>query len=166
MTRNRQLMPWQRRKGSELDVRRDTDPILKLQNEMNRMFESFFEEPFGMRPFESGEGFAPRLDVYETEKEFNVEVELPGMDEKDIDISVRNNVLTISGRKESEETEKNRSFYRHERSYGSFRRGIELPEEVDEDKIEAVYNKGILKIVLPKNEQSVLTRKKIEIRKG
>ena len=163
---NRHITPWQRRRSSDLDVRRETDPILSLQNEMNRMFDTFFEYPFGLRPMGNWESFAPSIDVYETDKEIKVDVELPGIDEKDIDITLGNNVLTISGKKETEETEKNKSFYRHERSYGSFRRSIQLPDDVDEDKIDATYNKGILKIVLPKTEQSVSLRKKIEIKKG
>lgn len=163
---NRLLTPWQRKRSSDLAVRRETDPILSLQNEMNRMFETFFEDPFGMRTPEGWEGFAPSIDVYETDKEITVDVELPGIDEKDIDISLNKDVLIISGRKESEVTEKDKSYYRHERSYGSFRRSIQLPDEVDEDKIEATYKKGILKIVLPKTAQSVTQRRKIEIRKG
>ncbi|MCE5209236.1 MAG: Hsp20/alpha crystallin family protein [Chloroflexi bacterium] len=163
---NRHITPWQRRRSADLDVRRETDPILSLQNEMNRMFDTFFEYPFGSHPMGDWESFAPSIDVYETDKEIKVDVELPGIDEKDIDITLGNNVLTISGKKETEETEKNKSFYRHERSYGSFRRSIQLPDDVDEDKIDATYNKGILKIVLPKTEQSVSLRKKIEIKKG
>ena len=163
---NRHITPWQRRRSSDLAVRRETDPILSLQNEMNRVFETFFEEPFGMRSLEEWEGFAPSIDVYETDKEITVDVELPGMDEKDIDISLGSNVLTISGKKESEETEKSKSYFRHERTYGSFRRSIQLPDDVDEDKIDATYRKGILKIVLPKTAQSVSLRRKIEIKKG
>lgn len=161
------ITPWHHRRGSELDVRRDTDPILRLQREMNRMFETFFDNPFGaMRSMEGFEGFAPNIDVYETDREIRMDVELPGMDEKDIDISLRNNILTISGKRENEETEKEKSYYRHERSFGSFRRSIQLPEEVDDQRIEASYSKGILKVVLPKHEQSVTTRRKIEIKKG
>lgn len=161
------ITPWHHRRGSELDVRRDTDPILRLQREMNRMFETFFDNPFGaMRSMEGFEGFAPNIDVYETDREIRMDVELPGMDEKDIDISLRNNILTISGKRENEETEKDKSYYRHERSFGSFRRSIQLPEEVDDQRIEASYSKGILKVVLPKHEQSVTTRRKIEIKKG
>ncbi|MEM5773545.1 MAG: Hsp20/alpha crystallin family protein [Anaerolineaceae bacterium] len=131
------------------------------------MFETFFDNPFGaMRSMEGFEGFAPNIDVYETDREIRMDVELPGMDEKDIDISLRNNILTISGKRENEETEKEKSYYRHERSFGSFRRSIQLPEEVDDQRIEASYSKGILKVVLPKHEQSVTTRRKIEIKKG
>lgn len=163
---NRHITPWQHKRSSDLDVRRDTDPILSLQYEMNRMFESLFEVPVGLHPMAQFDSFAPSIDVYETDKEIRVDVELPGLNEKDIDISLGNNVLTISGKKETEETEKNKSFYRHERSYGSFRRTIQLPDDVDEDKIEATYKKGILKIVLPKTAQSVSLRRKIEIKKG
>jgi len=163
---NRDLVKRNNKRDSGLDVRRESDPFLSLQNEMNRMFENFFERPFGMRSGESWDNFAPSIDVYETEKEIKVDVELPGMDEKDIDITLGNNVLTISGKKETEDTQEGKSYYRHERSYGSFRRSIELPDEVDEELIDATYQKGILKIVLPKSDQSVSTRKRIQIKKG
>ena len=163
---NRSMVPWGRKRDSEMEVRREQDPFLRMQDEMNRMFDSFFERPFGLSRLNDWEGFDPSVDVYETDKEIKVDVELPGMDEKEIDITVGNDVLTISGKRESEETQKGKSFYRHERSFGSFRRSIELPEEVDEDRIDATYSKGILKIVLPKSEQSVTMRKKIQIKKG
>lgn len=166
MAINKHITPWRRRKESELDVHRETDPFLTLHDDMNRVFATFFERPYDLQAFDGWEGFSPNLDVYETDKVITVEVELPGMDEKDIDVSVHNDVLTISGEKSGETTEKNKSFHRHERSYGAFRRSIQLPDEVDEDKIEAVYSKGILRIVLPRTEQSVTARRRIEIKRG
>lgn len=166
---NRNLIPWKRKNDSSLDVRRSRDSFLSMQDEMDRMFDNFFDWPFrsrSLRAFEGLEDFTPSLDVYETEKEIHIKADLPGMEEKDIDISLHNNILTISGRKESEEVEKGKSFYRRERSYGSFRRSIELPEEVDEDKIEATYKKGILQVVVEKPEESVSVSKRIKIRKG
>lgn len=166
---NKNLIPWKRRTDSSLDVRRESDSFLSMQEEMVRMFENYFDWPFrsrSLRAFEGLEDFTPRLDVVEMEKEIMISAELPGMEEKDIDISLHKNILTISGKKESEEIEKGKSFYRRERSYGSFRRSIELPEEVDEEKIEATYKKGILKVVVPKPEEGVLVSKHIKIKKG
>jgi len=174
---NKSLIPWRRGKESSLEVRRERDPYRSIQQEMNRLFDEFFElpkgspfgSPFGLRSlntFEGFEDFTPRLDVYETEKEINIRAELPGMEEKDIDISLHNNVLTISGKKESEEVEKGKSFYRRERSYGAFQRSIELPDEVDETKIEANYDKGILKVTVPKPAEAVSVARRIKIKKG
>jgi len=101
---NRDLVPQNRKRETGLDVRRESDPFLSLQSEMNRMFDNFFERPFGRRSGESWDGFVPSIDVYETEKEIKVDVDLPGMDEKDIDITLANNVLTINGKKETEDT--------------------------------------------------------------
>jgi len=166
---NKSLIPWRRGRDSSLEVRQERDSYRSIQQEMNRLFDEFFEEPFGLRSlraFEGFEDFTPRLDVYETEKEINISAELPGMEEKDIDISLHNNVLTISGKKQSEEVEKGKSFYRRERSYGAFQRSIELPGEVDEEKIEATYDKGILKVTVPKPTEAVSVSRRIKIKKG
>lgn len=163
---NRSLIPWKRKRDTDLDVLRERDPFLRLQDEMNHMIENFFESPLGLRTVESSESFWPSVDVYETEKEITIQAELPGIDEKDIDISLNRNLLTISGKKESEEVEEGKSYYRRERSYGQFRRSMELPEGIDEDKIEARYDKGILKVVVPKTEESMTISKRIKIKKG
>ncbi len=163
---SRSLIPW-RRKDSALEVRRERDPFLSPYDMMDRMIDSFFERPFGPRSlqlFDDEDLFFPKVDVYETEKDIIISAELPGMEEKDIDISLSGNALTISGKKESEEVEKGKSFYRRERSYGSFRRSIELPGEVKEDQIEAVYEKGILKVTVPKPDEIIT--KRIKIKKG
>jgi len=163
---NRSLIPWRNRRESDLEVRRERDPFLRLQEEMNRMLDGFFEQPFGLRTADRFEGFWPSVDVYETEKEITIQAELPGIDEKDIDISINRNVLTISGKKESEEVDKGKSYYRRERAYGQFRRSMELPEGVDDSKIEATYDKGILKVIVPKTAESMTISKRIKIKKG
>ncbi len=162
----RSLIPW-KRKDSTLEVRRERDPFLSRYDMMERMFDSFFERPFGshsLQLFDEEALFWPKVDVYETEKEIIISAELPGMEDKDIDISLNGTALTISGKKENEEVEKGQSFYRRERSYGTFRRSIELPGEIKEDQIEAVYEKGILKVTVPKPDE-IITRR-IKIKKG
>lgn len=161
----RSLIPW-RRKDSALEVRRERDPFLSQYDMMDRMLDSFFDMPFGSRSLQRFDEdlFFPKVDVYETEKEIVISAELPGIEEKDIDISLSGSALTISGKKESEEVEKGKSFYRRERSFGSFRRSIELPSDVKEDQIEAVYEKGILKVTVPKPDE-IITRR-IKIKKG
>jgi len=102
------------------------------------------------------------VDVVETDKEIRVTVELPGLDEKDINVSLARDVLTISGEKKQAKKERRGNYYRAERSYGSFRRSIQLPTQVQADKVDAVFRKGVLSITLPKTE-AAQKRKKIAI---
>jgi len=115
------------------------DPFYALRREMNRLFDSFFSEFTPARWSEGLGSYFPRVDVKETDKEVRISAELPGMDEKDIDISISDDVLTIKGEKKQEIEEKEGSYYRMERSYGAFHREIPLPTEVEADKAEAVF---------------------------
>ncbi len=101
----------------------------------------------------------PLIDETEDEKAFFIKVELPGMDQEDVDITLTDGRLTIRGEKKREEEEKGKDFYRHERSFGSFRRSLPIPVEVDESKIEASFKKGVLSIKLPKSDEA---RKKVK----
>ena len=96
----------------------------------------------------------PRIDETEDEKAFHVKVELPGMSQDDVDVALSAGVLTIRGEKKREEEEKGKDFYRRERSFGSFRRSLPIPVDVDENLIEAKFEKGILYIELPKTEEA------------
>jgi HSP20 family protein len=136
---------------------------------MNRWFDDFFGG-FGLTPFrgffdESWETFSPRVNVVEGDEEIKVSAELPGMDEEDINVSLSQGVLTISGEKKQEEEQKGENYYRLESSYGSFQRSLPLPCEVDESKAEAVFKKGVLTINLPKTAD-VQLRKRIPIKTG
>lgn len=149
------LIPWKKDESS-VPVRREGEvgALLDFRNQMNRLFDEFFERPFGLSPF-LGEaarfgGFAPSMDVSESDKEVTISAELPGMEAEDIHITLDSNVLTISGEKRAEKEEKEKNYYRVERSYGSFRRSIPLPDYVDENKIEATFKRGVLKVMLPK----------------
>jgi HSP20 family protein len=102
--------------------------------------------------------------VKEEEKDFIVSAELPGMDQKDIDVTVTNDSVRISGEKKHEEEKEERGYYRRETSYGTFERVVDLPTEVDESKAEAEFSKGVLTIKLPKTEEAQAKRKKIKIR--
>jgi len=149
-----------------LPVRRfDTEnPFQALQREMNRIFDNFFRD-FRLAPFsERFGGMFPQLDIKETDKELKIEAELPGMDDKDIDISLSDNMLTIRGEKRQEKEEKGGRYYHIERSYGAFHRDIPLPCEVETDKVDAVFRKGVLSITLPKKPESKRKEKKIEIK--
>ncbi|PYV90953.1 MAG: hypothetical protein DMG05_08590 [Acidobacteria bacterium] len=103
--------------------------------------------------------FTPRVDISESDKEFQVTAELPGMDEKNLDISLANSVLTLKGEKKED---KRKDYYRMERSYGMFRRTI--PEGVDLEKVEAFFRKGVLTVTLPKTVEAQKERKKIPIK--
>jgi len=128
-----------------------------LHQEMDRLFEDFWKGSGSLRkinrPWHQGE-LTPRIDESEDETAFHVKVELPGMDQKDVDVTLSGGVLTIRGEKKQDEEEKGKDFYRRERSFGSFRRTLPIPIEVDESKIKAKFEKGILFIELPKTEEA------------
>lgn len=109
--------------------------------------------------------FSPALDVNETDKEISISAELPGMKEDDIDVSLDNNILTISGEKRSEREEKGKDLYRMERRWGSFCRSVQLPRGLDVEKAEASYKNGVLNVVLPKTEEYQKSVRKIEVKK-
>ncbi len=126
-----------------------------LKREMDRLFDKFFEAiPF------SEQEFVPSVDISETDQDIIVQAEIPGVNPKDLDISLNGRLLTIKGEKKSEHEEKRENFHKIERKYGAFSRTLELPADVDPDKVEAVYKDGVLKIKLPKIESG----KKIEVK--
>ncbi len=128
-----------------------------LHKEMDRLFEDFWKgsesRSFLSRPWHRGD-LTPRVDETEDEKAFHVKIELPGMDEKDVDVTLSNGVLTVRGEKKREDEEKGKDFYRRERTFGSFRRSLPIPVDVEEGKIEARFDKGVLYIELPKTEEA------------
>jgi HSP20 family protein len=139
---------------------RESETFMRPFDEMRRLMQDFW-----MRPLEGwGEEFVPRVDVKEEEKEVIVSAELPGLDQKDIDVTVTNDSVRISGEKKQEEEEEKKGYYRRETSYGSFERVIDLPTEVDEGKAEAEFSKGVLTIKLPKSEEAQAKQKKIKIK--
>jgi HSP20 family protein len=124
-----------------------------LQDRMNRLFRESYG-PEGRDESLTTSQFAPPVDVYEDEHNVVLKVEVPGIDEKDIDVRVENNVLTVHGDRKVEKEEKEENFRRIERQYGSFTRTFTLPSTVDAERIQADYDKGILKIVLPKKAEA------------
>jgi len=147
---------------------RDGD-IGSLFREVEKTFEDFTRRtPFaGFASF--GEGaMAPKIDVAEGKDGIEVTAELPGVDEKDIDVTLADGVLTIRGQKKSErdEEDKDKNWHVVERSYGSFSRSVRLPYDPDQSKVEAKFDKGVLHVRLPKPAEVAKKEKKIEIRKG
>lgn len=151
-------------------AQRYNDPFSAMQAEMNRVFDSFLGRSFGGLPALSragwGELLAPSIDLREADKEFVVEAELPGMDEKDVSVTLSNGVLTLKGEKKSEREEKKEDYHLMERNYGSFHRSFQLGDVVDPDKVSATFDKGVLKITLAKRAEAAKAEKKIPIGKG
>jgi HSP20 family protein len=145
--------------ANELMEWRPFREISRLRREMDRLWDDYFGSGRrGLQPLE----FAPAVDIKETDTEIVVTAEVPGMDAKDINISVTGEVLTIKGEKKSEREEKEENFHLIERSHGSFSRSLVLPAAVDLDKIEAKYDKGVLTVTCPKKEE--VKPKSIEIK--
>jgi HSP20 family protein len=124
-----------------------------LQDRMNRLFrESYSGE--GRDQSLTTSSFAPAVDVYEDEHKVTLKIEVPGIDEQDIDVRVENNTLTVHGDRKIEKEEKEENYRRVERQYGSFTRTFTLPPTVDTENVAAVYDKGVLKIALPKKAEA------------
>ncbi len=134
----------------------------RMRKEMDRFWGSLLEGRLRSKP-EEGEEWFPSLDVVETKNELVVKAEVPGMDPKDIDISLSDGMLTIKGEKKQEKEEKEADYHLIERSYGAFARSVQLPSEVQSDKISAAYRDGILKITLPKSEEAKKKEIKIKV---
>jgi HSP20 family protein len=147
---------------------RYTDQFHSFRTEMDRLFDSFFGGLTALsnrrQPFPMEQGLTPALDVKETEKELVVKADLPGIDEKDIQLTIHDGVLSLRGEKKSEYKDERDNYYIMERSYGSFHRSIRLPETVSEEKAEARFDKGVLTVTLPKRPDMVKAQKKITIR--
>jgi HSP20 family protein len=134
----------------------------RMRRDMDRFWDSFLEAGLRMKTEDGGE-WLPSLDVAETKNELVVKAEVPGMDPKNIDISLSDGVLTIKGEKKEEKEEKEADYHLVERNYGVFTRMIPLPSEVQSDKINASYKNGILKITLPKSEEAKKKEIKIKV---
>lgn len=140
----------------DLVVRNQRWPSLSLHKEMDRLINGFFED-FGPSEMRMGHGrfssFAPKMNVSEDETAIEISVELPGMNEKDIEVSLDKNVLTVKGEKKEEIENKDTSYHHLERSYGTFQRSVRISEEVDSNDIKASFKDGLLLISLPKVEK-------------
>ena len=140
------------------------EPLSRLRSEMDRLFDDF---PGRWPAFQFGRLDpavpVPAIDMTETDKAYKLSVEVAGMDASDIDVSVDDDMLVISGEKKEEREEKEKGYLYSERSYGSFERRIQLPATVDGDKIEAKVKKGVLRITLPKNREAEKNKRRIAI---
>ena len=133
-----------------------------MQDRMNRMFRDFYA-PEGQENALTTTAFAPPVDVYEDEHNVTLKIEVPGIEEKDIDVRVENNTLTVHGERKLEKEEKEENYLRVERQYGSFTRTFTLPSTVDTDQIQADYDKGVLKIKLAKKAEAKPKQIKVNV---
>ena len=132
-----------------------------LQDRLNRLFQSSFGE--SQDSLTTSSSFSPAVDVYEDEHAVNLKIEVPGIEEKDLDIRVENNTLTVHGERKFEKEEKEENFRRVERQYGSFTRSFTLPQTVDSENVSANYDKGVLKISLPKKAEAKPKQIKVNV---
>jgi HSP20 family protein len=153
-----------------------TAPFESLRREIDRLFDDFYPFDFRLPTTRSLFGrelpsmrnadwpVAPAMDLVEKTKEYEITAELPGIDEKNVEIKLANRMLTIKGEKQEEKEEKDKDYYLSERRYGSFQRSFQLPEGVDADKIDASFTKGVLTVKLPKTTEAQKAEKKIAVK--
>jgi len=183
----KKLAPWnwfkkeEEESGSTVPVRYHTphpsahrmeNPILQMQRDMDRIFDNFFSG-FGLAPSRQGGLFAgpltsgflkPTLDIGADDKEYTISIEVPGVDRQDVKIEIANGTLIIKGEKKQEKEEKEKNFYRMERSYGSFQRMLSLPADADQEQIKATFKNGVLTVTMPRKALPQPEGKRIEIR--
>lgn len=149
-----------------------------LMDRFHRDIDNFFDQMirgFGFSPLDSTRlinsrmndvMLKPTLDLAATEKDYTITIEIPGVDEKDVNLEIANDILTIHGEKRQESEEKGKNYYRMERSYGSFQRVLSLPEDVDQDGITATFKNGVLNLNMPRKALANTNVKKIEVYSG
>lgn len=170
-------VPVELKKGA-LALRKGMEPLQAFHAEMDRLFDRF-TQGFGLpsfgRIFDTEPtwpavtpftGMGPAVDVTEDEKGYTVAAELPGLDEKDVEVTMSGDTLTIKGEKHTEKEDKGKNYYVSERSYGTFQRAFTLPEGIDREAIGANFVKGVLTVTLPKTPAAQKEQKKIEIKKA
>lgn len=144
------------------------DPFAALHREVERVFEDFGRGWPSARALigAGGAGATPNVEIHETDTGLEVSAELPGVDEKDVEVTLSDNILTIKGEKRSEREEKQNGRVFSERSYGSFQRSFSLPFEADPSKVTAKFDKGVLKVALPKSPEQEKKTRRIEVKPG
>ena len=160
------LLPWARRQPGGQVRTDDEHPMADLQRQMNALFENFWrgaDRPFAGLDLPLGEGM-PRTDVVETDNGVEISIELPGMEQKDVEVSLTGDSLTIRGEKKIEKQEDKKGYYVSERSYGSVYRSIPLPPGVDADKADATFKNGVLTVRLPQTAEAKEKVKRVEVK--
>ena len=165
--RFKNLVPMRWNSHAEPNIYNHEFPLFSINSQMDRFFDhlniNFFETPqFDFHPTFK-QNYIPKVDFIETENGFRISAELPGMDDKDVDVTLDDGVLTLKGEKKIVKEDKHQDYYNVERSYGSFQRSFKVPEIIDQDKIDASFTKGILTIKLPKTPEANKEVKSIPI---
>jgi HSP20 family protein len=141
------------------------DPFVTFRREMDRMFDDFFGNGGGaLRSYQETQGLTPAIDIDDTDKQMVVKAELPGVTEKDVEVNLAGDVLTIKGEKKAEREEENGDSYYMERRFGSFARSIRLPFEVKDEDVEAKFSNGVLTVRLPKPADMQKQVRRIEVK--
>lgn len=160
------------RSSDQVSPRRPVDLFDAMRSDLDRVFERFERGwpgfgSFGLGTLPSADrGLAAHLDVRESEDKLVIEADLPGVAEKDVSVTLADGVLTIKGERKSEREEKKDDYHIAERSFGRFERALRLPDAIDENRIEANFDKGVLKITAQKRPEAVKAEKRIEIKKS
>ena len=151
------LIPWRRKRETGEEREQSETSLAHLRQDMDSLFDRFFRDPWGRSDFDSpasGLMDVPRTDLADTENEVTVKMELPGVNPKDVDISIAGDMLTVRGEKKEEKKEKRKNYHYVERQHGSFHRTVQLPGTVDPGKVEATFVNGVLSISVAKNPEA------------
>ena len=158
------LVPFRGKNRNPLArIEHQNSPFFALQSSMNSLFDDFFRG-FPGEALTTAESFSPKMAIDVKDEEIEITAELPGVKKQDLDISIADNIMTISGEKKTETEQEEKNFYRSEISYGSFSKSVQLPEGTEEDKIDASLNDGILTVKIPKSQPQEPEKKKIDIK--
>lgn len=156
--RLRALTPWSHTPSAK------SPSIFSLHRELDKMFDEFLGTVAGQS--QTTQQWQPRLNIAETEKAYIISAELPGVEEKDITLELREGLLTLSGKREQKTESKDHNFHRIESFYGEFSRQIQLPETIETDKVEAKFKNGVLDVTIPKMAEIKPSARKIAIKAG
>jgi len=137
-------------------------PRASVMFPMRDVFDRFFDDISMPSLLNDEKSFVPVFDISENEKEYSVIAELPGIDEKDIEVNLLDGILTVKGEKKQETEDKEETYHRIERRYGSFVRSFRIPDKVETDKIDAIFKDGVLRLTVPKSGESEVTKIKIK----
>lgn len=164
----RDLVNWEKSFSIPVLKGNNGDPFLRLQEEMNQLFDHLYKNTgmYATSWSKSGTSFAPATNVIENEKQFKIEAELPGISPENLDISITKESLIIKGERKEEKKEENENYLHHETSYGSFYRQLPLPQTADTEKAEASFKNGILTIEISKKADAAHKPRKLEIKKA
>lgn len=160
------ITPWRTKKKENGTELAPTRALTQFRTEVDRLFERFFRDPWALldEPLPALGTWVPSLDIADSEKEIVVRAEVPGVDPKDLNITVSGNVLTIAGEKKHSREEQSENYYHVERSFGSFRRTIQLPTDVDPDSVTAEHANGVVTIRLKKARTAAPKRVPVKVR--